>query len=58
MRHTASIPVGGSYSEGHFYRNTLEVEGDGKMVDSWFQNAGGEWREGHVIEFAEQKARR
>ena len=40
------------------YRNTFEMKADGTMVDRWFQNAGGEWRDGHVIEFAEQKAKR
>jgi hypothetical protein len=33
------------------YKNTFEFTTDGKMIDSWFQNAFGPWKPGHVVEY-------
>lgn len=33
------------------FKNTFEFASDGTMVDRWFQNAFGDWRPGHVVEF-------
>ena len=33
------------------FRNTLELRSGNSMRDSWFQNAFGPWRAGHVIDF-------
>lgn len=38
------------------FRNTFEFPAKGRMVDRWFQNAFGDWRAGHVVEFAEAEA--
>jgi hypothetical protein len=39
------------------FRNTLELLSETSMRDSWFQNAFGPWRPGHVIDFeAESRA--
>ena len=41
-----------SFPERTFdYKNTFEFTKNGKMIDRWFQNAFGDWRTGHVIEF-------
>lgn len=41
-----------SFPERTFdFKNTLEITADGKLIDRWFQNAFGDWRPGHVIEF-------
>ncbi len=41
-----------SFSERSFdFGNTFEFPGPGRMIDRWFQNAFGDWRAGHVIEF-------
>jgi hypothetical protein len=40
------------------YKNTFEVSSEGKLIDSWFQNAFGTWRAGHVIIFAIDQANR
>lgn len=40
-----------SFPERTFdFRNTIEISGD-RMTDRWFQNAFGDWRPGHVVEF-------
>ncbi len=37
------------------YKNTIEFSPDGSMTDSWFQDASGSWKSGHVIEFSKTK---
>jgi hypothetical protein len=37
--------------QSYDFRNTLELLSDTSMRDSWFQNAFGPWRPGHVIDF-------
>jgi len=34
------------------FRNSYEFRSDGTMVDRWYQNAFGSWRQGHEIVFA------
>jgi hypothetical protein len=45
-----------SVKQSFDFKNTFEFTVDGKMIDSWFQNAFGSWRSGHVIEFAVEKS--
>jgi len=33
------------------FRNTFDINEDGTLTDSWFQDAFGGWRPGHVISF-------
>jgi hypothetical protein len=39
------------------YKNAFEFTSDGKMTDSWFQNAFGYWQPGHVIVFSKEIAK-
>lgn len=42
-----------SFPERTFdFKNTFQFTPDGQMIDRWYQNAFGEWRAGHVIEFS------
>ena len=36
------------------YRNTFEIKGNDNMIDRWYQNAFGSWREGHIITFQQE----
>ncbi len=41
-----------SFPERTFeYKDTFEITSDGKMIDRWSQNAFGDWRPGHVVEY-------
>lgn len=44
-------PPNPAATQRYEFRNTFEVLSDTAMRDSWFQNAFGPWRPGHVIEF-------
>jgi hypothetical protein len=35
--------------QSYNFRNTFEFTPDGKMIDTWNQNAFGDWRQGHEI---------
>ena len=39
-----------SFPERTFdFKNAVEFSADGKMIDSWYQNAFGSWMAGHVL---------
>jgi len=45
-------PPNPAVKQRYEFRNTFEMRSDTTMLDSWFQDAFGPWRPGHVIEFA------
>ena len=46
-----SPPPNPGVKQSYDFRNTLELLSETSMRDSWFQNAFGPWRPGHVIDF-------
>lgn len=44
-------PKDPSAKQSYEFRNTFEVLSDAAMRDTWYQNAFGTWKRGHVIEF-------